>query len=376
MALGVLEEDEGVGHAGDVVRYGAGETFGLDLFEVGRGQLFGTFDPVVEEGGDYLFSLAVLVVEDGAGVEGVVEVALFLEALGLGLRGEGGEADGVVACILEAGGADGAGVLEGGADEVVGEGVLHELQGLVEEVLLVDSGVLAGYGAVAASEDGYVVADMGDLEQAGLYAVVEVGGEVGDFIGEVDELSFEGWTLSQKVGGEFGVPIGAVVAGVLDDAFADAEGEVEAAVGGVALLEVLDDAEGVEIVVEEAAVALEALVESALTGVAERRVADVVDQGEGLGEVLVEAEAGGNGAGDLGDLDGVGEAGAEVVGGAAGEDLGLAGETAEGSGLDNALAVTLERCAACAVRRGVDAGEERVAEVAGDGAVTQGLVGD
>jgi hypothetical protein len=86
------------------------------------------------------------------------------------------------------------------------------------------------------------------------------------------------------------VLVGAVVAGVLDDAFADAEGEVEAAVGGVALLEVLDDAQGVEVVVEAQAVALEALVEGALAGVAEGRMADVVDQGEGLGEVFVEAE--------------------------------------------------------------------------------------
>ena len=145
--------------------------------------------------------------------------------------------------------------------------------------------------------------------------------------------------------------IGGVVAGVLDDALADAEGEVEAAVGGVALLEVLDDAEGVEVVVEAAAVALEALVERALAGVAEGRVADVVDEGEGLGEVFVEAERAGAGAGDLRDLDGVGEAAAEVVGGAAGEDLRLAGETAEGARLHDAFAVALEGGAEVAERR-------------------------
>ena len=254
------------------------------------------------------------------------------------------------------------------ADEVVGEGVLHELQGLVEEVLLVDSGVLFGYGAVAAGEDGDVVADVLDLEEAGLDSVVEVGGEVGDLVGEVDDLGLERGALAEEVGGEFGVLVGAVVAGVLDDAFADAEGEVEAAVGGVALLEVLDDAEGVEVVVEAAAVALEALVEGAFAGVAEGRVADVVDQGEGLGEVLVEAEGGGGGTGYLGDLHGVGEAAAEVVGGAAGEDLGLAGEAAKGPGLDDALAVALEGGSSGSGGGWVDAGEERVAVVRGDGA--------
>jgi hypothetical protein len=71
-------------------------------------------------------------------------------------------------------------------------------------------------------------------------------------------------------------------------------------------------------------------------------MADVVDQGEGFGEVFVEAERGGDVAGDLRDFHGVGEAAAEVVGGAAGEDLGLAGEAAEGAGLHDALAVALE----------------------------------
>ncbi len=206
-------------------------------------------------------------------------------------------------------------------------------------------------------------ADVADLEQAGLDAVVEVGGEVGDLVGEVDDLGFEWGALAEKVGGEFGVLIGGVVAGVLDDALADAEGEVEAAMGGVALLEVLDDAEGVEVVVEAAAVALEALVQGALAGVAEGRVADVVDEGEGLGEVFVEAERAGDGAGDLGDLDGVGEAAAEVVGGAAGEDLGLAGEAAEGARLHDAFAVALKGGAEVAERRGVHTGQKRIVRV-------------
>jgi hypothetical protein len=100
---------------------------------------------------------------------------------------------------------------------------------------------------------------------------------------------------------------------VLDDSFADAQGQVETAVGGVTLLEVLDDAEGVQVVVEAATVAAEALVEGALAGVAEGGMADVVDEGEGLGEIFVEAEGAGSCAGDLRDFHGVGESAAEVV---------------------------------------------------------------
>ena len=43
------------------------------------------------------------------------------------------------------------------------------------------------------------------MEVAGVEAVVEVGGEVGDFVGEVDELGFEWWELREKIFGELGV---------------------------------------------------------------------------------------------------------------------------------------------------------------------------
>ncbi len=130
--------------------------------------------------------------------------------------------------------------------------------------------------------------------------------------------------------------------GVLDDAFADFEGEVQAAEGGVALLEIFDDAEGVQVVIEEESMLAHGGVESFFSGVAEGRVADVVDQREGLGEIDVEAEGSGDGAGDLRDFERVGEAVAEVVGVAAGEDLRFGFEAAEGAGMDDAVAVALE----------------------------------
>ena len=128
----------------------------------------------------------------------------------------------------------------------------------------------------------------------------------------------------------------------------DAERQVQAAMAGVALLEVLDDAQRVQVVVEAQAVALQAVVQRALAGVAERRVADVVDQRERLRQVVVQAERGGDLAGDLRDLDGVGQAAAEVVGGAAGKDLRLARQAAKGAGLHDAVAVALEGGAAVA----------------------------
>src|SRR5581483_2148654 len=70
-----------------------------------------------------------------------------------------------------------------------------------------------------------------------------------------------------------------------------------------------------------------------------------VDEREGFGEIDVEIECGGDGTRDLLDLDGVGQAIAEVVGVAAGEDLSLVFETTEGPGVDDAVAVALESVA-------------------------------
>ena len=63
----------------------------------------------------------------------------------------------------------------------------------------------------------------------------------------------------------------------------------------------------------EAAVVVHALVEGRLAGVAERRMAEVVRQGDGLGQVFVEAELPGDGAADLGDFQRVRQAGAVMV---------------------------------------------------------------
>jgi hypothetical protein len=88
-------------------------------------------------------------------------------------------------------------------------------------------------------------------------------------------------------------------------------------------------------------VRLKGLVEGFFAGVAEGRMADVVDQREGFGEFDVEAQRGGQGAGDLGDFKvwvrrlrkwSEGESRREQ----AGEDLGLAGQAAEGAGVQDA----------------------------------------
>ncbi len=219
------------------------------------------------------------------------------------------------------------------------------------------------------AEEGHAAADLCEGEDAGAEAVVEVGGEVGDFVGEIDELRFERRELAEEVVGELGMGAGGIVARVLDDAFADGEGEVEAAEGGRALFEPGDDAQGVEIVIEAEAVSVEGAVEGLFSGVAEGRMADVVGKGEGFGQLGIEAEGMGQGAGDLCDFEGVGEAAAEMIAGGivgqAGEDLGFASEAAEGAGMEDAGGVSGEWRAIRVGRLGVSALCERTG--AGDG---------
>ena len=124
----------------------------------------------------------------------------------------------------------------------------------------------------------------------GFVTVVEVCSVVGNFIGQIDELCLKRRTLVEQVFRELGKLVGGIVAGVLDDAFAHFKSEVEAAEGRIAQLEVLDDAQRMQIVIEEQSVLAHGRVEDLFAGVSKRRVADVVDQGQSFHQVDVETE--------------------------------------------------------------------------------------
>ncbi len=97
-------------------------------------------------------------------------------------------------------------------------------------------------------------ANLFEGEYAGVETVVEIGGEIRDFVGEVDELSFEGRKLVKEIFRQLGVRGRGIITGVLDDAFAHGQREVEAAKAGVALLKPGDDAQGMQVVVEAKAI--------------------------------------------------------------------------------------------------------------------------
>ncbi len=273
------------------------------------------------------------------------------------LGAESGEALGMLADGFER---IGAGLRDAGArvrDEVGHQAVEDALESFVELEFIRRSGVETANVAVEAVEDLDPGGNLVDGEEVGLAAVVEVGSVVGDFVGQINELRLERGALVEQILGEFGMLVGIVIARVLDDALAHFEGQIEAAKRGVAQLEVFDDAQGVQVVVEEKTVLAHGGVEGFFSGVTEGRMTKVVDEGESLDQIGVEREFSGDGARDLRDFDGVGEAVAEMIGVAAREDLSFGFEAAEGTGMNDAVAVALEVVAVGMGRLGMTASE-------------------
>ncbi len=338
--------DVAVGHSGDVVGDGAGEALGGDLRLVVVRQLSGVGDERGEHSFDDLGGVGASLLHAGGVVEMRVEEFLGGGAGGFDLRAEGCQAARRVADTSECSGAETGCAGAHFGQQISYQEIQYALEGFVRAELGRGGGIFAEHGVMEIAKEGHACADLLEGENAGFKAVVEIGGEVGDLVGQIDQLRFKGRELVEEVFGQLGVRGGGVVVGVLDDAFPDSQGQVEAAKSGVALLKPGDDAQGVQVVIEAEAEGANAVVQGFFAGVTEGRVAYVVGQGQGFSEFGIEAESAGEGAGDLGDLQGVGEAAAEMVrrgiAGQAGEDLGLAGQAAEGARVEDAGGVAGE----------------------------------
>ena len=88
--------------------------------------------------------------------------------------------------------------------------------------------------------------------------------------------------------------------------------QIETVKRGVALFELVDHAQALQVVLK-AAVLGHAFVQRVLSGVAKRRVAQVVRQRHGFDQILVKTQGAGNGATQLRDFERVRQAGAEQV---------------------------------------------------------------
>ena len=168
----------------------------------------------------------------------------------------------------------------------------------------------------------------------GPHRVVDVVVDVGDDVGDPRHLPFDGRgaVLGRRADRQ------AVLAlGVAGDAVADLPGQVQAL---PIALEHVDDAQALLVVVEAGRAQR---LEHALAGVAERRVAQIVAEGDRLGQLLVQPQHLGDGAGDLRHLEGVRQARPVVIAGRREEHLRLVLQAAERLGVDDAVAIALER---------------------------------
>ncbi len=336
--------DVAIGHAGDIVGDGACQALHGNLRPVVVWEQAGIDNQLGKQAFDHFGRVCVSAFHAG----GVVKV-LIKKLLGVGARlfhgrTERSQAFRVLANILERDCAAFSYPFAYFVHQVGDQGVEDTTKSLVDRRLVRSGRIKLQHGVMEAAKQGHAIANLSDGKDAGVEPVVEVCGEIGDFIGKIDELGFQGRAQIEEVFGEIRVAGSGVVAGVLDDALTHAEGQVEPRIGGIALLKPGDDAEGVQVVVKAEAVSLECAVEGFLSGVTEGRVPDVVRQCKGLGQLRVQSKSLGQSAGYLRNLKGMGQAAAEVVArrvaGKTGKNLCLSRQSAKGAGVEDARAVT------------------------------------
>ena len=109
---------------------------------------------------------------------------------------------------------------------------------------------------------------------------------------------------------------------MLQYALARLEGQIQAVERGITLLEKVDNAEALQIVLE-AAMTPHASMKRVLPGMAEWRMAEIMGERDRLGEVLIEAQSARDRARNLRDLETVRETGTEMIAFMIDEDLRL-----------------------------------------------------
>src|ERR1700682_2013590 len=104
------------------------------------------------------------------------------------------------------------------------------------------------------AEKRYLLAQGLQIEKLGFESIVKVRSVVRDFVHPVDELRFKVRAQIEKGFGKLRKFRAGIIARMLDDALAHFAGEIQARKIEIALFELLDDAQRVEIVIEMAAV--------------------------------------------------------------------------------------------------------------------------
>ena len=172
------------------------------------------------------------------------------------------------------------------------------------------------------------------LQHAGADRIVDVVVDVGDQVGDAHDLAFDRARAKRRrhAHRRARLPLR-----VLGDAVADFPGEIQAA---AVVLEHVDDAQALFVVIESAG---HQAVDDPLAGMAERRMTEVVTEGDRFGQLFVQPQHLGDGARDLRHLEGVREPGPVMIAGRREEDLRLVLQPAERLAVNDAIAIALKR---------------------------------
>jgi len=224
-------------------------------------------------------------------------------------------------------------------DEIGGQLIEYEPESGVEFQLVPPVGIRRIYLSVSLGKNRRFLSQGIEIEKLCFAGVVDVRSVVSDFVHPIDKLAFERRAKIEKIFSKKRKFGSGVIVGVLDDAFANFEGEIQAGKIEIGTFELFDDAQRLEIVIKARAVGAHEFVEFLLAGVAEGRMPDVMDESESFGKIRVEAERGGNRASDLRNFQSMREPIAKMIGVADGEDLRLGFEAAEGARMNDAVAV-------------------------------------
>ena len=197
--------------------------------------------------------------------------------------------------------------------------------------------------------------ELGDEPRlAGVIHIVRV---IGEIVGDVGNLRLDHLEWADRVF----VQLGAGCRGLmLAQARADFPRQVEPRKIRIALLDDLDGAAALKVVVESALI-LHEFVQCRLADVAEWTVADVVRESDGLGQVFVGPHRPRDRAAGGGHLHRVSEAGAVVIGRAIDENLGFVFQPTERLAVQDAVAVARVFCAVIVEMLGIAAAERRSA---------------
>ena len=172
------------------------------------------------------------------------------------------------------------------------------------------------------------------LQDARALRIVDVVIHVGREVGHAHDLPFQRLRALRR---RHPHRRAALAFGVMRDAVAHLPCEIQAL---PVVLEHIDDPQALLVMIEASG---DQVVEHALAGVAERRVAQIVAQRDGLGELLVQLQHLGDGSRDLRHLQRVGEAGPVVIARGREEHLRLVLQAPERLAVHDAIAIALKR---------------------------------